>query len=182
MAGFPRARHGSWSRSGLLGNVSVEIRVRTLARGNDFRFRCNQTPRDRALGVVRGNSSGTIFLAFQTTDPTAEPASLRALISRHSLNFEVIVWVQEAAVQAINEAEINAILQVKEVGCENPRVKSAPATLPLRCACWPCHEFVPLRVHFYRPFGVRRPRGFFLPMLNGGGAGYKRRRCIGVGA
>ena len=31
----------------------------------------------------------------------------------------------------------------------------------------------------FRPLGVRRPRGFFLPMLNADGVGYRSRLCIG---
>jgi putative transposase len=41
-------------------------------------------------------------------------------------------------------------------------------------AFWTCHVFVPPQCSF-RPLGVRRPRGFWLPMLSADGAGYRSR-------
>jgi D-aminopeptidase len=77
-------------------------------------------------GTWGGNSSGDIFLAFSTADPMADPASLGPVITRHSLNWEVMDTVYAAAVQAVDEAVINAIVQGEDVPCVKPEGDICP--------------------------------------------------------
>ncbi len=69
-----------------------------------------------ALGIERSgspdnNSPSDIFLAFSVADLMAEPQSLGPVITRHSLNWEESDAVNKAALQAVDEGVINAILQ-----------------------------------------------------------------------
>lgn len=77
-------------------------------------------------GAVGGNSSGDIFLAFSTADPMADPASLGPVITRQSLNREAMDPVCEAAVQAVDEAVINAIVQGEDAACVKPEGRVCP--------------------------------------------------------
>jgi L-aminopeptidase/D-esterase-like protein len=92
-----------------------------------------------ALGIGRtgspgGNSSGDIFLAFSTADPMPEAARAGPLIVRHSLNWEEMDPVYEAAVQAVDESVINAIVQGEDVACVKPPGATCPGidTIELR--------------------------------------------------
>jgi D-aminopeptidase len=83
------------------------------------------------LGIARsgspgGNSSGDIFLAFSVADPMPHPEKMGAVIQRHSLNWEVLDVLYEAAVQAVDEAVINALVQGEDV----PTVKPAGHVVP----------------------------------------------------
>lgn len=85
-----------------------------------------------ALGISRsgspgGNSSGDIFLAFSVADPMAEPQQLGPIVTRHSLNWEEMDPVYEAAVQAVDESVINAIVQGEDVPCVKPEGEICPA-------------------------------------------------------
>ena len=85
-----------------------------------------------ALGIGRsgspgGNSSGDIFLAFSVADPMAEPQQLGPIVTRHSLNWEEMDPVYEAAVQAVDESVINAIVQGEDVFCVKPEGETCPA-------------------------------------------------------
>ena len=78
-----------------------------------------------ALGIGRsgspgGNSSGDIFLAFSTADPMPEPLALGAVVTRHSLNWNEMDPIYEAAVQSVDESVINAIVQGEDVVCVKP--------------------------------------------------------------
>ena len=71
--------------------------------------------RRAGLGIGRsgspsGNSSGDIFLAFSVADPMPNPDRAPAVITRHSLNWTLLDPVYLAAVQAVDEAVINAIV------------------------------------------------------------------------
>lgn len=84
-----------------------------------------------ALGIGRsgspgGNSSGDIFLAFSTADPMPEPRHAGPVITRHSLNWNEMDPVYEAAVQAVDEAVINAIVQGDDVACVKPQGAVCP--------------------------------------------------------
>lgn len=66
-------------------------------------------------GTVGGHSSGDLFLAFSTADPEpvrADPADYRTM---RSLNDAHIDSVYEAAVEAIEEAVVNAMLAAETV-------------------------------------------------------------------
>ena len=78
------------------------------------------------LGIGRsgspgGNSSGDIFLAFSTADPMPEPIHAGPVIMRQSLNWNEMDPLYEAAVQAVDESVINAIVQGEDVPCVKPR-------------------------------------------------------------
>jgi D-aminopeptidase len=71
--------------------------------------------RRAGLGIARsgspsGNSSGDIFLAFSVADPMPVPDKAPALITRHSVNWTLLDPIYLAAVQAVDEAVINAIV------------------------------------------------------------------------
>lgn len=71
--------------------------------------------RRAGLGIARsgspsGNSSGDIFLAFSVADPMTCPDKSPAVITRHSLNWSLLDPLYLAAVQAVDEAVINAIV------------------------------------------------------------------------
>ena len=71
--------------------------------------------RRAGLGIARsgspsGNSSGDIFLAFSVADPMSCPDKAPDVILRHSLNWTKLDPLYEAAVQAVDEAVINAIV------------------------------------------------------------------------
>ncbi|MBL9047393.1 MAG: P1 family peptidase, partial [Tabrizicola sp.] len=83
------------------------------------------------LGIGRsgspgGNSSGDIFLAFSVADPMAGPLHAGPVITRRSLNWEVMDAVYEAAVQAVDESVINAIVQGEDVACVKPEGEVCP--------------------------------------------------------
>jgi L-aminopeptidase/D-esterase-like protein len=77
-------------------------------------------------GTPGGNSSGDIFLAFSTADPMLNPLSAGPIITRHSLNWEQMDPVYEAATQAVDEAVINAIVQGEDVACVKPAGEVCP--------------------------------------------------------
>lgn len=84
-----------------------------------------------ALGIGRsgspgGNSSGDIFLAFSTADAMPEPSALGPVVTRHSLNWDVMDAIYEAAVQAVDESVINAIVQGEDVPCVKPKGEVCP--------------------------------------------------------
>lgn len=71
--------------------------------------------RRAGLGIARsgspsGNSSGDIFLAFSVADPMNCPDQAPAVITRHSVNWTLLDPIYLAAVQAVDEAVINAIV------------------------------------------------------------------------
>lgn len=88
--------------------------------------------RRASLGIGRsgspgGNSSGDIFLAFSVADEMSEPQRLDPIVTRHSLNWEEMDPVYEAAVQAVDESVINAIVQGEDVRCVKPEGEICPA-------------------------------------------------------
>ena len=71
--------------------------------------------RRAGLGIARsgspsGNSSGDIFLAFSVADPMPCPDQAPPIITRHSVNWTHLDPLYLAAVQAVDEAVINAIV------------------------------------------------------------------------
>jgi L-aminopeptidase/D-esterase-like protein len=77
-------------------------------------------------GSTGGNSSGDIFLAFSVADPMPEPQQLAPIVTRHSLNREEMNPVYEAAIQAVDESVINAIVQGEDVPCFKPEGETCP--------------------------------------------------------
>lgn len=67
-------------------------------------------------GTVGGNGSGDIFLAFSVANDMPLPHKAPAMLSLTMLNDERIDPVYEAAVQAVEEAVINAMLAARPMG------------------------------------------------------------------
>lgn len=71
-------------------------------------------------GTPSGNSSGDLFLALSVADEMAAPGRAGALITRRSVNWDLMNPIYEAAVQAVEESVINAIVQGEDVACVKP--------------------------------------------------------------
>ena len=78
-------------------------------------------------GSPGGNNSGDIFLAFSVADEMADPLHAGPVITRRSLNWEEMDDFYEAAVQAVDESVINAIVQGEDVTCVKPEGTTCPA-------------------------------------------------------
>ncbi len=84
-----------------------------------------QLAKRAGLGIARsgspgGNSSGDIFLAFSVADPMPMPSRAGPVITRHSLNWDEMDAVYEAAVEAVDESVINALVQGEDVATFKP--------------------------------------------------------------
>jgi D-aminopeptidase len=71
-------------------------------------------------GTPGGNSSGDIFLAFSTANPGPMPQEAGPLISRVELNNELLDPIYLAAVEAVEEAVVNAIVAGEDVVAVKP--------------------------------------------------------------
>lgn len=118
----------SWRQQKETGSIIVIIA--TDAPLSDALLR--QLAKRAAIGIGRsgspgGNGSGDIFLAFSIADDM--PGSLHAgpVISRHSLNWEELDPFYEAAVEAIDESVINAIVAGEDVATFKPPGLVCPA-------------------------------------------------------
>ncbi len=107
-------------------NGSVIVIIATDAPLSDAILR--QVAKRATLGIGRsgtpgGNSSGDIFLAFSVADDM--PISHRAgpVISRHSLNWDLLDPFYEAVVEAVDESVINAIVAGEDVPTFKPEGK-----------------------------------------------------------
>ena len=67
-------------------------------------------------GTVGGNNSGDIFLAFSVANPMPMPHKADSHLQLEMLNDDRIDPVYEAAVQAIEEAVINAMVAARDMG------------------------------------------------------------------
>lgn len=82
--------------------------------------------RRASMGVARGgtpsgNSSGDIFLAFSTANPGPMPQGAWPLLTRSELNTEIIDPLYLAAVEATEEAVVNAMVAGVDVAAVKPR-------------------------------------------------------------
>jgi len=84
-------------------------------------------------GTAGGNGSGDIFLAFSTANTQGLPASAPSLMSLTALNDLLIDPLYEAAVQATEEAVVNALVAAEDRVAVKPagRVVRAIATADL---------------------------------------------------
>ena len=78
-----------------------------------------------AIGIGRGgtpggNSSGDIFLAFSTADPEPMPHAAGAVRVRHEINPDLIDPLYLAAVEAVEEAVVNALVAGEDVATVKP--------------------------------------------------------------
>jgi L-aminopeptidase/D-esterase-like protein len=117
-----------WQRTRETGSIIVVIA--TDAPLTDAILR--QLAKRASLGIGRsgtpgGNNSGDIFLAFSVAD--AMPDSLHAgpLITRHSLNWEELDPIYQAAVEAVDESIINALVAGEDVATFKPAGFICPA-------------------------------------------------------
>lgn len=84
-----------------------------------------QMAKRAALGIGRGgtpggNNSGDIFLALSTANPGPMPDRAPALITRQELNIDLIDPLYLAAVEAVEEAVVNAIVAGEDVATVKP--------------------------------------------------------------
>lgn len=71
-------------------------------------------------GTPGGNSSGDIFLAFSTADPGPMPQVAGALRQLVELNAEMIDPIYQAAVEAVEESVINAMVAAEDAPLVKP--------------------------------------------------------------
>ncbi len=71
-------------------------------------------------GTPGGNSSGDIFLAFSTANPGPMPQEAEPLIRRVEMNNELLDPIYLAAVEAVEEAVVNAIVAGEDVVAVKP--------------------------------------------------------------
>lgn len=88
--------------------------------------------RRAAIGIGRngtpgGNNSGDIFLAFSTANPQPMPQTLPAIQQRRELNAEWLDPLYLAAIEAVEEAVINAIVAGEPVVSFKPPGWTVPA-------------------------------------------------------
>ena len=72
-------------------------------------------------GTPGGNGSGDIFLAFSVADPGAMPQAEGAMLSRRMINPELLDPLYLAAVEAVEEAVVNALVAGEDVPTVKPR-------------------------------------------------------------
>lgn len=88
--------------------------------------------RRASLGVGRGgtpggNSSGDLFLAFSVADPEPMPQGQGAILTRREMNGEVIDPLYLAAVEATEEAIVNALVAAEPTPAFRPAGLTVPA-------------------------------------------------------
>jgi D-aminopeptidase len=110
-----------------LGSIIVVLITDAPLSGLSLR----QVAKRAALGIGRGgtpggNSSGDIFLALSTANPLPMPQKSPALITKTEVNGEQIDPLYLAAVQAVEEAVVNAIV----AGEDTPSFKPKGQTIP----------------------------------------------------
>jgi L-aminopeptidase/D-esterase-like protein len=109
---------------------SVIVIIATDAPLSDAILR--QLAKRASIGIGRsgspgGNGSGDIFLAFSIADTIANPLHAGPLISRRVLNWEELDPLYEAAVEAVDESVINAIVAGEDVPTFKPPGYICPA-------------------------------------------------------
>ncbi|MDB5664714.1 P1 family peptidase [Cypionkella sp.] len=90
-----------------------------------------QVAKRAALGIGRGgtpggNSSGDIFLALSVANPGPMPQRAAAVLTKTEINGELIDPLYLAAVQAVEEAVVNAIVAGEDVATFKPAGQIVP--------------------------------------------------------
>ncbi|OYU41077.1 MAG: aminopeptidase [Pseudorhodobacter sp. PARRP1] len=90
-----------------------------------------QVAKRAALGIGRGgtpggNSSGDIFLALSVANPGPMPQRAGAVLTKTEINGEMIDPLYLAAVQAVEEAVVNAIVAGEDVATVKPAGQIVP--------------------------------------------------------
>ncbi len=93
--------------------------------------------RRASLGVARGgtpggNSSGDIFLAFSVANPGPMPDDAPAFAAREEMNIAHLDDLYLAAVEAVEEAVVNALVAGEDVPTVKPPGRLCPALDPER--------------------------------------------------
>jgi L-aminopeptidase/D-esterase-like protein len=78
-------------------------------------------------GTPGGNNSGDIFLALSTANPGPMPQFAAPVLSRQELNIEHLDPVYLAAVEAIEESVVNALVAGEAVATFKPAGRNCPA-------------------------------------------------------
>ena len=91
-----------------------------------------QVAKRAAIGVGRGgspggNNSGDIFLAFSTANDRPMPQQDEALIARQELNADLLDPFYLAAVQAVEEAVVNALVAGEDAATFKPKGRTCYA-------------------------------------------------------
>ncbi|WP_210213773.1 P1 family peptidase [Mesorhizobium sp. M4A.F.Ca.ET.022.05.2.1] len=128
--GVPVGREMPGGRSRNKETGSIIVIIATDAPLSDAVLR--QLAKRGSIGIGRsgspgGNASGDIFLAFSVADDMPNPLHAGPVITRHSLNWEELDPLYEAAVEAIDESVINAIVAGEDVAMFKPRGQVCPA-------------------------------------------------------
>lgn len=117
-----------WQRNKETGSIIVIIA--TDAPLTDAILR--QLAKRASIGIGRsgtpgGNNSGDIFLAFSVADDMPHSLFAGPMITRHSLNWEELDPFYEAAVEAVDESVINAIVAGEDAPTFKPEGFICPA-------------------------------------------------------
>jgi D-aminopeptidase len=117
-----------WQRAKETGSIIVILA--TDAPLSDAILR--QLAKRAALGIARsgtpgGNNSGDIFLALSVADDMEDTLHAGPMIHRRSVNWEELDPLYEAAVEAVDESIINAIVAGEDVVTFKPPGLICPA-------------------------------------------------------
>jgi D-aminopeptidase len=130
MLGQPVGRmmpEGAW-RSAEMGSIIVVLATDAPLSALALRH----LARRAGLGLARGgtpggNSSGDIFLAFSTADIGPMPQHAGPLLSRVEVNMEILDPLYLAAVEAVEESVINALVAAEDTPSFRPPGRVVPA-------------------------------------------------------
>ena len=108
----------------IIFNITIIVIIATDAPLSPLSLR--HLARRAAMGVARGgtpagNSSGDIFLAFSTANLGPMPQDAGPLLTRVEVNQEIIDPLYLAAVEATEEAVVNAIVAGEPVAAVKPK-------------------------------------------------------------
>ncbi len=111
------ARRDEPERGSVIGVVATDLPM--------LPHQLRRVARRAALGIARtgtsgGNSSGDLFLAFSTANPSDLPQRSGDLLTLQSLNDELFDPVYEAVCQAVEEAVLNALLAGEPMDAVRP--------------------------------------------------------------
>lgn len=111
-----------------MGSIIVILATDAPLSGLSLR----QLAKRAAIGIGRGgtpggNSSGDIFLAFSTANEGPMPQLADAVLIRQELNIERLDPLYLAAVEAVEEAVVNALVAGEDVATVKPQGHICPA-------------------------------------------------------
>lgn len=115
-------------QSSEMGSIIVILATDTPLSGLSLR----QVAKRAAIGIGRGgtpggNNSGDIFLAFSTANEGPMPQFCAPVLTKRELNIERLDPLYLAAVEAIEEAVVNALVAGEAVDTVKPSGRICPA-------------------------------------------------------